>query len=1677
MKNLIRVSFFGFFQLLTIISFAQTFSGGGGTILTLIDTSRFNIPVSGLASNIDYHFGLESVTINITHTQDRDIDCYLAAPDGTRIELTTDNGGTGDNYTNTTFRHDASQSITAGSAPFSGTYAPEQNLWGVNNGQNGNGTWQLRVIDDSNNGITGSVVSWSITFGNNPAHPFIFDQSNLPIFVINTNSQTISDAPKIICDLGVIDNGTGNRNHLTDAYNGYNGKIAIEIRGSSSQMFPKKSYGFETRDASGLLKNDVSIAGLPIEHDWILSANYTDKSFCRNVLSYQLANEMGHYAVRTKYVDLVINGEYVGVYVFMEKIKRDKNRLDLKKLYTFETTYPDVSGGYIIKIDKTTGTGGSGWTSPYPPPNHANGQTTYYQYDYPDPDSIVPPQKAYIQAYVDSFERALNSSAFMDSTNGYAQYIGNTSFIDYFLSNEISKNVDGYRISTYLYKDREKTLKTGPVWDYDIAFGNANYCGGDDTTGWAYQFSCTSDGYQPPFWWQRMMQDSNYTNQLKCRWQNLRSTVLDKQHIYSIIDSIANVLNESKDWNFTVWPILGTYVWPNPSPYPTTYAGEIQNLKNWVNTRLAWMDNNIPGRCNCSVSSGQQNVSCVNACDGVAWASGVSPYQKTYSWDTGVTKDTISLLCPGPYEVTLEDAVGCRRTTVITITEPTSVTVNTSATSASCSGNGCNASATATGGGGTPPYTYAWADGQTTATATGLCAGTIRVVVTDSRGCKDSADVFISNPVAPVVSQGSLNNVTCNGAANGSASVLVSGGNPPYTYAWSPSGGNQSTATGLAPGVYEAAVTDAVGCEDRIEFTITEPTVVSVSTSGTNPSCFQGNNGTALANVSGGTSPYSYSWSPSGGSASSATQLQAGVYTVTSTDASGCTATATVSLSAPSAVSATAGSQAATCFGSANGSVSVNVSGGTGAYTYHWFPGNSTLASVTGLVAGNYTVTVTDANNCTGTSQAGVTQPTAISLNVSSTPSNCGQADGTADVIASGGTSSYSYQWSPSGGNASSATNLGAGTYTVTVTDANNCSATATVSVSNSSGLNTSIQSQTNVSCFGGSNGSAAILATGGATPYTYNWSPSGGTNASATGLSAGTYVITATDMNGCSSLQQITITQPTAISLTMQTTPATCFGTSTGTISVLASGGSSAYTYVWNPLIGSGGSGSNSVSAGNYTVTVTDQRGCTASSSATVTQPNALSVSLTANPARCGLDNGSISSNVSGGTGTYHYIWTLTGDTLSTIQNLAAGTYTVTVTDANACTTTASATVVANTSPQLVLASVHELTCNGNSDGSLSVSVNGGTQPMSYAWTPNVSTTAAASGLSAGLYSVIVTDANACRDSIGILLDEPAPLAVLMSPNNVNCFGAMDGFIYANAGGGTPPYTYAWNPGGQTNDSAVNLSPGTYDVVVTDSLGCITTASASITGPDELVANVIASDVSCFSACNGSAEVVVSGGVQPYYFNWCNGDTGTVQANLCPGSCQVVVSDGNGCFVNKVFSISEPTPLSVSLQHIDASCHNCSDGSAAATVSGGLPPYIYLWTPSGQTSAQAINLPGDLYTLCVTDSGNCTQCDTVRVMDGIIGIEEIKNTTALYIFPNPFDQFTTFVFGLSHAQHVSIEITDLAGQFVEHVVDANLAGGEQIVRFDAGRLSSGIYLYRFQTEERTQTGRLSVTR
>lgn len=432
----------------------------------------------------------------------------------------------------------------------------------------------------------------------NKGGPVIFESSNLPIFLIDTYGEEIPDDPKILVGMKIIDNGPGVRNYVDDppVYDGYAG---FEIRGSSSQQFPKKSYGLETWDASGN-DIDVSLLGMPEEADWILNANYTDKTFNRNVLAYQVSKNLGHYSTRYKFVEVVINGEYLGIYVFSEKIKRDPNRVNIAKLSSGQNTGDAVTGGYIFKVDKSTGSGGDGWTSAFPPPVHPYGQTIFFQYEYPKAEDITLQQKQYISEYVNTFESVLSGSDFDDPENGFRKYADELSFIDYFLVNEISKNVDGYRLSTFLHKERESLggkIRIGPVWDYDIAWHNANYCSGDVLEGWAYQFPCEGDYWQVPFWWSRMLEDSTFANNLRCRWEMLRGNELSNQWFESYIDSVALLLGESQQRNFTVWPILGVYVWPNPWPYPPTYAAEIESLKNWIFQRLQWLDVNLPGTC------------------------------------------------------------------------------------------------------------------------------------------------------------------------------------------------------------------------------------------------------------------------------------------------------------------------------------------------------------------------------------------------------------------------------------------------------------------------------------------------------------------------------------------------------------------------------------------------------------------------------------------------------------------------------------------------------------------------------------------------------------------------------------------------------------------------------------------------------------------------------------------------------------------------------------------------------------------------------------------------------------------------------------------------------------------------------------------------------------------------
>jgi len=417
-------------------------------------------------------------------------------------------------------------------------------------------------------------------------------ESNLPLILISTQ-ESIPDDPRIIGNMAIINN-LDSSNHITDPPNEYDGQISIEIRGSSSQMFPKKSYALETQDSLGE-NNNVPLLGMPQENDWILHGPYTDKTLMRNSIVFHLGQMVNRYTVRSRYCELFINEVYMGAYMMMENIKRDVNRVDIAKLLPSDTIGDELTGGYILKIDKFTGDFEGGWESQYNTIGQ-DGEGLYIQFHKPEIDELNEPQLEYIYNHITEFEDALAGEDFADSTLGYLPYIDVRSFVDLYLINELSKNIDGYRLSTYFYKEKDSDggkIVMGPWWDYNLSLGNADYCDGVITSGFEVNTEC---GNENPFWFERLLEDENYSNLTRCVWEDYRSDEWSNENIHSLIDSLEVVLVDASVRDHIRWPRLGQYVWPNAF-VGETYEEEIEFIRNWIDDRLNWLDNNITGIC------------------------------------------------------------------------------------------------------------------------------------------------------------------------------------------------------------------------------------------------------------------------------------------------------------------------------------------------------------------------------------------------------------------------------------------------------------------------------------------------------------------------------------------------------------------------------------------------------------------------------------------------------------------------------------------------------------------------------------------------------------------------------------------------------------------------------------------------------------------------------------------------------------------------------------------------------------------------------------------------------------------------------------------------------------------------------------------------------------------------
>jgi hypothetical protein len=393
--------------------------------------------------------------------------------------------------------------------------------------------------------------------------------------------------------MGLIHNGSDSVNYISDPRNQYDGRIAIEIRGASSTMFPKKSYTIETQNEDGS-NNNVPLLGMPSENDWVLYAPYSDKTLLRNVISFRLYDQFGLWSPRTRYVNLYLNEQYQGIYVLMEKIKQDRSRVDILPLSPDANSPVDISGGYILQTDRTDNLAPEEyWTTPTIPPYPGFPRNHFEYYD-PEFFDLSVQQSTYIRNWMNSLDLVMKASYFDQEETGYRKYLDVNSFVDYFIFHELNKDVDAYRLSAFFYKRNDiygGKLVAGPPWDYNLTYGNMDY-GGDirETYGWLYTKSASM------YWWKRLMEDEWFKNKVYCRWEELNESLGSAAYIHSLIDSSIAVMASSIDKNFQRWPILGSYVWPNFF-IGDTYEEEISFLKNWVNDRVDWLDNQWSGLC------------------------------------------------------------------------------------------------------------------------------------------------------------------------------------------------------------------------------------------------------------------------------------------------------------------------------------------------------------------------------------------------------------------------------------------------------------------------------------------------------------------------------------------------------------------------------------------------------------------------------------------------------------------------------------------------------------------------------------------------------------------------------------------------------------------------------------------------------------------------------------------------------------------------------------------------------------------------------------------------------------------------------------------------------------------------------------------------------------------------
>jgi gliding motility-associated-like protein len=988
-----------------------------------------------------------------------------------------------------------------------------------------------------------------------------------------------------------------------------------------------------------------------------------------------------------------------------------------------------------------------------------------------------------------------------------------------------------------------------------------------------------------------------------------------------------------------------------------------------------------------TVIASSDSVRCFGESNGVARVSVSGTGTISYQWNDPSNQNTEAAtgLAAGTYNVLITDGLGCSDVVSVTVEQPIAVTIIPTIVNVSCNGQS-NASVTLNVFGGTAGYYYSWSTGASTKDVSGLSAGAYSIIVSDKKGCVAVKSIQVTQP-QPLVLTKTVNNVACKGAANGSITLGVSGGTGPYNYSWS-HGPTTKDVSLLAVGGYTVTVTDSKGCTANTSASITEPlNALALNTTIVHPTCYNVNNGRVDLLISGGTGPFNYNWS-NGFTGEDPASLVAGSYTVIVTDKNACTASTVANLISPSQIVLTTNSYDVSACGLSDGAVKVNVSGGTGGYIYLWSDqSNQTTDSAQSLSAGSYSVLVKDANNCAASASATVNFLGGLVVDTLITHVSCFAGNnGSIALTPSGGTGPYSYAWSNSQ-STSSVTNLGAATYAVTVSDFVGCTYFLSAKVNQPQELLLDLMTS-NPKCNNTADGRIAMDIIGGTSPFTVLWSNSSDSTI-IDSLDIGTYNVNVTDANGCSNSASANLSQPPVLSVTLFKQNVKCYNGGDGLIESFVSGGNSPYDFLWSN--GKLSSKIDSLTAGNYSLTVRDSMGCDTSMLVSISQPTIVQINVTPIHLSCyGTGNGAASLSVSGGVSPYTYLWSNNNQSKDQV-GLSGGFYTAIVTDNNKCVDSVN---VAISEPDSIGLDLSTTIANcGQSDGTATVVANGGTPGYTYLWSPTDQTSATAIALSSGIYNIMVKDLNNCIKNASVIINNPSGPTLELLAHPLKCYGSNDGKINIDLSGTDGPFSYYVVYNNDTIESKSSVEAGNYFldkdslligqywVIVLDTNGCKSMKNVVVEQPAALAAIGSTQNITCFGGSNGSISVAPTGGTSPYSYLWEDGTSLTSIQNLVKGDYSVLILDSNNCSITKQFVLVETnSQINISTKNnVKSTCPDTFDGSVEVAISGGTAPYQSIWS-NNVIGTQLSNVKPGTYNVLVTDSKLCTRTKSITI-------------------------------------------------------------------------------------------------